>query len=140
MSMSHLTLLSLLSATLAFSAARAAEEAPAKPIGVQGMDNPVGLVDLAAHNIPGSFADYDLRSRRISIAPGGAVHNHPHMGRPGIVLVTKGTVSEYRGGSSRTLQAGDSWQENSDTLHWFRNPSSTEVAEIWAVDLQPKKK
>jgi quercetin dioxygenase-like cupin family protein len=114
--------------------------APDKPVGVSGANDPVGLVDLAAHNMPGSFADYDLRSRLVSVAPGGAVNNHPHAGRPGIVLVTKGVVIEYRGATSRTLHPGDSWQENSDTVHWFRNPSSTEVAEVWSVDVVPKKK
>ena len=120
--------------------AGAQDMAPDKPVGVDGMNDAVGMVDLAAHKLPGAAGDYDLRSRRISIAPGGAVHNHPHAGRPGIVLVTKGTVVEYRGAASRTLHPGDSWQENSDTVHWFRNPSGTEAAEIWAVDLVPKKK
>lgn len=118
----------------------AAEVAPDKPVGVSGMNDAVAVVDLAAHNLAGTPADYDLRGRLIGIAPGGAVHSHPHAGRPGLVLVTKGTVVEYRGATSRTLHAGDTWQETNETVHWFRNPSSTEVAEIWAVDLVPKKK
>ena len=76
----------------------------------------------------------------MGLAPGGAIHNHPHAGRPGIVRVTKGTVVEYRGSAERTLKVGDAWYENADTVHWFRNPSSTEAAEIWVVDLVPKKK
>lgn len=120
--------------------ASAADTAPEKPAGLTGTNDAVGLVDLAPHNLPGAIGDYDLRARTIGIAPGGAIHNHPHAGRPGIVRVTKGTVIEYRGTTERTLKAGDSWFENAETVHWFRNPSSTEVAEIWAVDLVPKKK
>ena len=128
-----------LAVLLSFTAS-AADTAPEKPVGLTGTTDAVALVDLAPHNLPGSISDYDLRARTIGIAPGGAIPNHPHAGRPGIVRVTKGTVIEYRGTTERTLKVGDSWFENADTVHWFRNPSSTEAAEIWAVDLVPKKK
>ena len=130
----------LAAVTLFMANAEAADSAPAKPVGVTGMNDAVGSVDLAPHKLTGALADYDLRSRLIAIAPGGAVHEHAHAGRPGIVLVTKGNVIEYRGAKSRSLRPGDSWQEDADTVHWFRNPSLSEVAEIWAVDLVPKKK
>jgi quercetin dioxygenase-like cupin family protein len=127
-------------AFLASASALAAETAPEKPSGLSGTGDAVGLVSLAPHNLPGVAGDYDLRSRLVGIAPGGAINSHPHAGRPGIVRVVKGTVIEYRGETARTLQTGDSWYENSDTVHWFRNPSSTEPAELWVVDLVPKKK
>lgn len=120
--------------------AGAADVAPEKPVGVSGMTDVVGLVDLAPHNLPGAVADYDLRSRIVGIAPGGAIHNHPHAGRPGIVLVKRGVVVEYCGSTSRTLKQGESWLETNETIHWFSNPSSTEAAELWVVDLVPKKK
>ena len=120
--------------------ASAADTPPEKPVGLTGTVDAVGSVDLAPHNLPGSVSDYDLRARTVGLAPGGAIHNHPHAGRPGIVRVTKGTVVEYRGTSERTLKVGDSWYENADTTHWFRNPSNTEAAEIWVVDRVPKKK
>jgi quercetin dioxygenase-like cupin family protein len=126
---------------LSFTAAAAtADTPPEKASGVTGTNDAVGTVDLAPHNLAGSPGDYELRARTIGIAPGGAIPKHPHAGRPGIVRVTKGTVIEYRGSSERTLKAGDYWFENADTTHWFRNPSSTEPAEIWAVDIVPKKK
>lgn len=113
---------------------------PDKASGLSGATDPVGTVDLAPHNMPGAMGDYEMRARLISIAPGGAVQPHPHMGRPGVVRVIKGTVIEYRGDAKRTLHGGDTWYENADTVHWFRNPSDSEPAEIWAVDLVPKKK
>jgi quercetin dioxygenase-like cupin family protein len=127
-------------AVLMPGAACAADIAPKQPIGLTGAADPVGMVDLAAHNLPGVVADYDLRARVVGLAPEGAIHNHPHAGRPGIVRVTKGTIIEYRGETSRTLGVGDTWYEDADTVHWFRNPSTTEAAEIWVVDLVPKKK
>ncbi|CAN5179307.1 hypothetical protein BH11PSE11_BH11PSE11_18970 [soil metagenome] len=131
----------LLSFALFFSAsAGAAETPPEKPVGIGGLTDAVGMVDLAAHNMPGAAVDYDLRARSLALAPDAAIHNHPHAGRPGIARITKGSVIEYRGGAERTLKAGDSWFENVDTVHWFRNASATEAAEIWVVDLVPKKK
>ena len=118
----------------------ASEVAPEKPVGVSGMTDAVGLVELAPHKLPGAIGDYNLRSRIVGIAPGGAIHSHSHDGRPGIALVTKGVVIEYRGSTSRTLKPGDSWLETNETVHWFRNPSNTDAAELWVVDLVPKKK
>lgn len=120
--------------------ANAADIAPEKASGQTGAAVGVGSVDLAPHNLPGAIGDYELRARVIGISPGGAIPNHPHAGRPGIVRVTKGTVIEYRGETKRTLEIGDTWYENADTVHWFQNPHSSEAAEIWVVDLVPKKK
>jgi quercetin dioxygenase-like cupin family protein len=133
-------LFSFAALTLLSFTASAADTAPDKPVGLTGLNDAVALVDLGQHNLANPTGDYDLRARTIGIAPGGAIHAHPHAGRPGIVRVIKGTVIEYRGTTERTLKAGDSWFENVDTVHWFRNPSSTEAAEIWAVDLVAKKK
>ncbi len=122
------------------AAAAIADTPPEKASGISGTGEAVGLVDLAPHNLAGSPGDYDLRARLVGIAPGGAINAHPHAGRPGIVRVVKGTVVEYRGSNSRTLQVGDFWLEAADVTHWFRNPSATEAAEIWVVDIVPKKK
>jgi quercetin dioxygenase-like cupin family protein len=113
--------------------------APEKSAGLSG-DSPAGLVDLAPHKLAGNMDGYDLRARLLTIAPDGGAAAHPHAGRPGVVRVIKGTVVEGRGTAQRVLTAGDYWFENADTTHWFRNPSQTEAAEIWAVDIVPKKK
>ncbi|MBL8470768.1 MAG: cupin domain-containing protein [Rhodocyclaceae bacterium] len=135
----HAPLLLVL-ALSSFTARAAGDTPPEKPVGLSGASDPVGSVDFAPHELPGAISDYELRARLIAIAPGGATQPHPHKGRPGIVRVTKGTLIEYRGDSRRTVHAGDAWYENADTVHWFRNPSDSEAAEIWAVDIVPKKK
>jgi quercetin dioxygenase-like cupin family protein len=127
-------------ALLVSAAASATETAPEKAVGISGTGEPVALVDLVPHQLPGAAVDYDLRARLVKVAPGGAINNHPHAGRPGIVRVVSGTVIEYRGSASRTLKVGEFWTETSDVVHWFRNPSTTEGAELWVVDLVPRKK
>lgn len=120
--------------------ASAADTPPEKAVGLTGATDAVGQVDLAPHNLPGALGDYELRARTIGIAPGGGIPGHPHAGRPGIARVTKGSLVEYRGAAERTLQVGDTWYETADTVHWFRNPSRTEAAELWVVDVVLKKK
>lgn len=128
------------SALLLAAPAGAADTPPEKAVGLSGATEAVGVVALAPHELPGSPGDYDLRARTLSIAPGGGIPSHSHAGRPGIARVTKGSLVEYRGTTARTLQVGDWWFENADTVHWFRNPSSTDDAELWVVDLVGKKK
>jgi len=113
--------------------------APTQNSGIGG-NTPAGLVDLAAHQMKGNPGDYELRARLLTIAPGGGAAAHPHAGQPGIVRVIKGTIIEGRGSAQRLLKAGDHWVENADTTHWFVNPSRTETAELWAVDIVPRKK
>ena len=43
--------------------------APTANSGLSG-DTPVGLVDMAAHKMAGTPADYDLRARALTLAPG----------------------------------------------------------------------
>lgn len=121
-------------------AAAASNVAPEKAVGIGGAADPVALVDLAPHQLSGPATDYDLRARLVTVAPGGAINSHPHAGRPGIVRVVSGSVIEYRGTTARTLKAGEFWTETADVVHWFSNPSSTETAELWVVDLVPRKK
>jgi quercetin dioxygenase-like cupin family protein len=131
----------LLGLTLALGAtALWADTPPAQPTGLTGTAEAVALVDLAPHHLAGAPGDYDLRARSITLAPGGAINPHPHAGRPGIVRVIQGTVIEYRGQVARTLKAGEWWTETAELTHWFRNPSTTDTAEIWVVDLVAKKK
>lgn len=66
---------------------------------------------------------YSLRGRRIVVEPGGATNEHSHAERPGIVYVLEGTVDEHRGKTKRSLMPGDTWLEDSQTVHWVKNTS-----------------
>jgi quercetin dioxygenase-like cupin family protein len=63
-----------------------------------------------------------LRLRVITFQPGGAAPLHSHNGRPGIVYVLKGTLTEHVEGK-RVLdhQEGDSFIEDKNTVHWAEN-------------------
>lgn len=109
----------------------------AKPEKTQGLDvSPLELHALEAQ-IP-AMKGYELRARRIVIAPGGTIAEHSHADRPGVVYILEGTMTEHRGDVSRQVTAGDTWTEALDTVHWMENTSGKPCT-IIAVDLVLKK-
>ena len=63
-----------------------------------------------------------LRMRVITFQPGGAAPLHSHKGRPGIVYVLKGTLTEHvEGKGVFDHQEGDSFVEDKNTVHWAEN-------------------
>lgn len=77
---------------------------------------------------------YDVRSREITVAPGGAIAEHEHSKRAGIVYVQSGTIIEYRGTEQRVLKAGDTVTEDINTVHAFQNVSG-EACVLIAFDV-----
>ncbi len=53
------------------------------------------------------MAGRQLRMRRVTIAPGGVFGPlHDHIGRPGVVHILQGTITDHRGRSRHGLRAG----------------------------------
>ena len=80
-----------------------------------------------------------LRTRRLSILPGGFVPTHSHADRPAIIYIISGEIIEH----STTCQvpivhkAGDSTAEfGSDLQHWWEN-KGTEPVVLTSSDLVP---
>src|SRR5450631_1017317 len=88
-----------------------------KPEKTQGLGETVLQQFPLAAQIP-AMQGYELRGRRIVIAPGGAVTEHSHADRPGIVYILEGSMTEHRGEIARTVNVGDTWAEDVNTLHW----------------------
>ena len=98
-----------------------------------------GLTDVRLQQFPlgaqiSAMAGYELRGRRVTLAPGGAVIEHSHADRPGIVYILEGSLTEGRGGKARVYKAGDSWAEDTTALHWLEN-TTDKPAVFVAVDL-----
>jgi quercetin dioxygenase-like cupin family protein len=117
------------------SCAIAAENKPDKTQGLQGSDTAVMQFPLAAQ-IP-QMAGYELRGRRITVVPGGAVTEHAHTTRPGMVYILEGSMTEHRGDVARVVKAGDTWAEEANTVHWFKNTTDKPCV-FWAVDVVKK--
>lgn len=74
--------------------------------------------------------DLLLRTRRLTIAPGGFVPTHYHNDRPSIVFVVKGEIWEHSNACSVPIlhRAGEWTPEFGDFHgHWWENKSGGEV-------------
>lgn len=76
-----------------------------------------------------------LRMRLVTMEPGavfGPVHDHK--GRPGIVYILQGTITDHRDGVATDYGPGVGWPEDRNTLHWLENRGSVPAVEI-SVDI-----
>jgi quercetin dioxygenase-like cupin family protein len=77
----------------------------------------LATVDLA--EIEG-MAGRELRMRMFTFEPGavsGPIHDHK--GRPGIVYVLQGTITDHRDGVATDYGPGVGWPEDRNTNHWL---------------------
>jgi quercetin dioxygenase-like cupin family protein len=116
----------MLIATPAFAGTCPAGEGAANPLsGAQTMpagvtDDLVGSVDLQSEL---SFDDHDLRLRRLVVQPGGVVPLHSHAGRPALITVVSGTITEYSSKCRVAIDhaAGEVASESGGVSHWWKN-------------------
>ena len=93
----------------------------------------LATVDLAGE-IEG-MAGRQLRMRMVSIEPGGVFGPlHDHEGRPGIVYVLQGTITDHRDGVATDYGPGPGWPEDRRTLHWLENRGTMPAVEI-SIDI-----
>jgi quercetin dioxygenase-like cupin family protein len=75
------------------------------------------------------------RMRLVTMEPGavfGPIHDHK--GRPGLVYILQGTITDHRDGVATEYGPGVGWPEDRNTLHWLENRGSVPAVEI-SVDI-----
>jgi quercetin dioxygenase-like cupin family protein len=78
---------------------------------------------------------YQLRMRMFTFAPGAVFGpRHDHIGRPGLVYVLEGTITDHRDGVATDYGPGPGWPEDRNTLHWLENRGAIPAVEI-SVDI-----
>lgn len=81
------------------------------------------------------MAGRQLRMRRVTIEPGGVFGPiHDHKGRPGLVHILQGTITDLRDGVATDYGPGVGWPEDSNTLHWLENRGTIPAVEV-SVDI-----
>jgi quercetin dioxygenase-like cupin family protein len=76
-----------------------------------------------------------LRMRLVTMEPGGVFGPvHDHVGRPGIVYILQGTITDHRNGVATEYGPGVGWPEDRNTVHWLENRGATPAVEI-SVDI-----
>ncbi len=93
----------------------------------------LAVVDLGPE-IEG-MAGRKLRIRRFTFAPGAVFGPlHDHKGRPGVVYVLQGTITDHRDGAAKDYGPGLGWPEDRNTRHWLENRGSAPAVEV-SVDI-----
>ena len=123
-----------------------ANEQRIPPRSAPSITTKVGVEPLGNLDLSGEFRAMKgrmLRTRRITIAPGGSVAWHQHEQRPGVAYVIEGSLIEVRddGSGIQSIQrrAGDAVFESTDVLHGWRNDSD-QAATAVVIDLVPHTK
>ena len=81
------------------------------------------------------MAGRQLRMRMVTIEPGGIFGPiHDHEGRPGVVYVLQGTITDHRNGVATDYGPGVGWPEDRNTTHWLENKGPSPAVEI-SVDI-----
>ncbi len=81
------------------------------------------------------MAGLRFRMRMVTIEPGGVFGPvHDHKGRPGLVYILQGTITDHRDGATHEYGPGLGWPEDKDTTHWLENRGTTAAVEI-SVDI-----
>jgi len=89
----------------------------------------LGTVDLGPE-IEG-MEGRELRMRMVTVEPGGVFGPvHDHRGRPGMVWILEGTLTDHRDGIATEYGPGLGWPEDRNTLHWLENRGTTRAVEI----------
>jgi quercetin dioxygenase-like cupin family protein len=98
----------------------------------------VSVETLAAVDLAGEIEGLtgrQLRMRMVTIEPGGVFGPiHDHRGRPGIVYVLQGTITDHRDGIATDYGPGVGWPEDRNTLHWLENRGTVPAVEI-SIDI-----
>jgi quercetin dioxygenase-like cupin family protein len=98
----------------------------------------VAVEVLATVDLTGEIEGLDgrqLRMRMVTIEPGGVFGpTHDHVGRPGIVYVLRGTITDHRDGVDTDYGPGVGWPEDRKTTHWLENKGTIPAVEI-SIDI-----
>lgn len=116
------------------TAANPLTAAPTMPMDVT--DDVIGSVDLGKEiNVDGR----DLRMRRLVVQPGGIVPLHSHVGRPALIIVVTGEVTENRSTCSVGIvhKAGEIASESDGISHWWKN-TGTVPAILLSADVKAR--
>jgi quercetin dioxygenase-like cupin family protein len=79
-----------------------------------------------------------FRMRKLVVQPGGVVPWHDHATRPANILITEGSITEYRSSCKVPIEhkAGEVAVESGELAHWWKNNGSV-AAVLYSADILP---
>lgn len=99
-------------------------------------DEVLAAIDLSSKG--GDWKGHMFRMRKLVVQPGGIVPWHEHSKRPANILITEGSITEYRSSCKVPIEhkAGEVAIEFGDLAHWWKNNGST-AAVLYSADILP---
>ena len=108
----------------------AGETSPKEKVGISASK----LQSIALESQLEGVQSRQLRMRKVTLEPGGHNILHSHAGRPAVIYVLEGAVTEHRNGTVVEHPAGDSWFADKDVNHWIENNGTTNAVQV-TVDI-----
>ena len=106
---------------IGFAHGQTSRQPPADHIGV-GV-TPLGKLEESSLKIQLGLDGYEMQLREVTVAPGGAIKEHSHATRPGLVQTISGSWTEVRNGKEIDFPASKKVAliEDENTVHWLYN-------------------
>ena len=103
---------------------------PAKHEGVSVV--PLGDLKPSSLKIQLGLEGYRMQMREVTVAPGGAIAEHSHANRPGLVKTVSGSWIEVRGNKEIPYPASkpEALVEDENTVHWLYNDGTEPAVAI----------
>ena len=83
----------------------------------------LGLLKESSLKIQIGLEGYEMKLREVTVAPGGAIKEHSHATRPGLVQTISGSWVEVRNGQETSYPdtKKEALVEDENTVHWLYN-------------------
>ena len=109
---------------------QAKREPPAEHQGVSVVN--LGELLPSSLKIQLGLEGYRMQMREVTVAPGGAIKEHSHANRPGLVKTVSGSWVEVRGDREIPFPASkpEALIEDENTVHWLYNDGDVPAVAI----------
>lgn len=93
---------------------------------------PLGQVNESSLKIQLGISGYEMKMRQITVEPGGAIKEHNHDTRPGLVRTISGSWTEVRNGKEFEFPASKKVAliEDENANHWLYNDGKVPLVAV----------
>lgn len=106
---------------IGFAHGQTSRQPPSEHEGVSVVS--LGTLKESSIKIQIGLDGYQMQLREVTVAPGGAIKEHSHATRPGLVQTISGSWTEVRNGKEAEFPASrkEALVEDENTVHWLYN-------------------
>jgi quercetin dioxygenase-like cupin family protein len=93
---------------------------------------PLGQLKESSLRIQLGLSGYEMKLREVTVEPGGAIKEHSHATRPGLVQTISGSWIEVQNGKETSYPATkkEALVEDENTVHWLYNDGDVSAVAV----------